>query len=87
MTQKILLLAVMAVALLTLQVASTDSYGDRDWIHHTFSLLEISTTDIVTPSPLFYGTAPLQNGTPLELQAVVVFSLLLTGDMTRRCLG
>jgi hypothetical protein len=67
MTLKIVFLTVVALALITLEVASAgecSSQGeDRDWVHHRYTVFELSTTDIVTPSALFFGTAPLQNGT------------------------
>ena len=80
MALKLVLLAVVALALLTPNLASAHGRGggcapardDRDWVHHHYAVLEISTTDIVTPSPLFFGTAPLQNGTPPSLWPLVV---------------
>lgn len=68
MTFKLVFLAVVALALLTLDLASAHGQrgcspqrDDRDWVRHHYAVLEISTTDVVTPSDLFFGTAPLQN--------------------------
>jgi hypothetical protein len=69
MNLKLVFLAVVALA--ALMPASLAARCDSDWIRHQYSVLEISTTDIVTPSPLFFGTAPLQNGTSQSLPAAL----------------
>jgi hypothetical protein len=66
---KLELVMLLAVSLLAMELVSASKCGgprnDDDWTHHQYTVLEIFTTDVLTPSPDFFGTAPLQNGTSI----------------------
>jgi hypothetical protein len=69
MKMKLELVMLVALSLLTIALVSANcggpKYNDKDWTHHEYTVLEIFTTDVLTPSPDFFGTAPLQNGTSI----------------------
>lgn len=65
----IVLFALVILGLL----ATARCHRDRDWIHHQYTVLEVSTTDVLTPNALFYGTAPLQNGMSGRTSLIGVF--------------
>jgi hypothetical protein len=75
-------LTVVAIALLTLEVALANKRGacssqeDRDWTHHQYSVLELETTDVVTPNDLYFGTAPLQQGTLITTLCFLFFGFV-----------
>lgn len=70
MKLKLELVMLVALSLLTTALVSAKccgpKYNDNDWTHHEYTVLEIEITDVLTPSPDFYGTAPLQNGTSIS---------------------
>merc|ERR1712070_425912 len=65
MKLKLELVMLVALSLLTTALVSAKccgpKYNDNDWTHHEYTVLEIEFTDVLTPSPDFFGTAPLQN--------------------------
>ncbi len=55
------LLCVLSLALVVCHAGGHQKSCKRPgWIHHTYSVTEVSTTDVVSPD---FGTAPGQTGT------------------------